>query len=92
VTLGFGGNISISLRKLGNITGGPFGASNIHKPVAGNPTTAEQNMILLYLALVGAGYRVFSTRLRTSRLGRTWTAIRSNEDIATSTVHQLSQF
>ncbi len=83
VTLGFGEIISISLENLENITGGPFGASNIHKPVAGNPTTAEQNMILLYLALVGAGLiAVFSTRLRASRLGRTWTAIRSDEDIA----------
>ncbi|MBI5929988.1 MAG: hypothetical protein HY862_11805 [Chloroflexi bacterium] len=83
VTLGFGEIISISLENLESITGGPFGASNIHKPVAGNPTTAEQNMILLYLALVGAGLiAVFSTRLRSSRLGRTWTAIRSDEDIA----------
>ncbi|KAB2861390.1 MAG: hypothetical protein F9K46_08535, partial [Anaerolineae bacterium] len=83
VTLGFGEIISISLENLENITGGPFGANNIHKPVAGNPTTAEQNMILLYLALVGAGLiAVFSTRLRSSRLGRTWTAIRSDEDIA----------
>ncbi|MCQ3931305.1 MAG: hypothetical protein DPW16_12685 [Chloroflexi bacterium] len=83
VTLGFGEIISISLENLENITGGPFGANNIHDPVAGNPTTAEQNMILLYLALVGAGLiAVFSTRLRSSRLGRTWTAIRSDEDIA----------
>lgn len=83
VTLGFGEIISISLENLENITGGPFGANNIHDPVAGNPTTAEQNMILLYLALVGAGLiAVFSTRLRASRLGRTWTAIRSDEDIA----------
>ncbi len=83
VTLGFGEIISISLENLENLTGGPFGANNIHDPVAGNPTTAEQNMILLYLALVGAGLiAVFSTRLRASRLGRTWTAIRSDEDIA----------
>lgn len=83
VTLGFGEIISISLENLENITGGPFGATNIHDPVAGNATTAEQNMILLYLALVGAGLiAVFSTRLRNSRLGRTWTAIRSDEDIA----------
>lgn len=83
VTLGFGEIISISLNNLEKITGGPFGASNIHKPVAGNSTTAEQNMILLYLALVGTGLiAVFSARLRSSRLGRTWTAIRSDEDIA----------
>lgn len=83
VTLGFGEIISISLENLENITGGPFGATNIHDPVAGRVTTAEQNMILLYLALVGAGLiAVLSSRLRASRLGRTWTAIRSDEDIA----------
>lgn len=83
VTLGFGEIISLSLRNLESVTGGPSGALGIPKPVPDGTPALTTNLALLYLALVGAGLIVVvSTRFRGSRLGRAWLAMRSDEDIA----------
>ncbi len=83
VTLGFGEIISISLENLTDITGGPFGALNVPKPLPKDATVAQSNLVILYLAIMGAAVVTFlSLRLRSSRLGRAWTALRSDEDIS----------
>lgn len=82
VTLGFGEIISISLENLLNITGGPFGAQGVPAPLPEGASIAEENLVILYLGIVGAGLVIFlSYRLRNSRIGRAWTALRSDEDI-----------
>ncbi|NDJ86967.1 MAG: hypothetical protein GYB66_13895 [Chloroflexi bacterium] len=83
VTLGFGEIISISLENLENLTGGPFGAQNVPKPLPSDATIAEANLTILYLATIGAMAVAFlALRLRHARQGRAWTALRSDEDIA----------
>lgn len=83
VTLGFGEIISIALENLEGLTGGAFGADGVPKPLPAGSSVAEANLAILYLAIIGsAGVAVLSMRLRSSRLGRSWMALRSDEDIA----------
>jgi len=83
VTLGFGEIVSIGLENLEDITGGPFGAKSIPKPLPTPFSIQQANLVILYLAFVAAGMvTMLSLRLRSSRLGRAWTALRSDEDIA----------
>lgn len=83
VTLGFGEIISISLENLEDLTGGPFGANNIPKPLPTPFSIDQANLVILYIAFIGAGaITLISLRLKSSRLGRAWTALRSDEDIA----------
>lgn len=83
VTLGFGEIISLGLKNLDSTTGGPSGAIGIPKAVPSGTPTDISNLTMLYLALVGAALVVMvSFRLRDSRLGRSWLAMRSDEDIA----------
>ncbi|MCI0713585.1 MAG: branched-chain amino acid ABC transporter permease [Chloroflexi bacterium] len=83
VTLGFGEIISIALENLESLTGGAFGADGVAKPLPAGSSVAEANLVILYLAIIGsAGIAVLSMRLKSSRLGRSWTALRSDEDIA----------
>lgn len=83
VTLGFGEIISDSLTNLEHITGGSFGADRVPKPLPDSTTVEDANRVILYLAILGCiGIAMLSLRLRSSRLGRAWTALRSDEDIA----------
>jgi ABC-type branched-subunit amino acid transport system permease subunit len=83
VTLGFGEIISLALNNLDETTGGPKGALEIPKPITEGTTGATSNLIFLYLAIMGAILVLFiSARLRNSRIGRAWLAMRSDEDIA----------
>lgn len=83
VTLGFGEIISLAMKNLDSTTGGPSGALGLGKPVAPGTSIPTSNLIFLYLAIVGAALVfVVSFRLRNSRLGRAWLAMRSDEDIA----------
>src|SRR5690606_389386 len=83
VTLGFGEIISLYMLNLDKVTGGPSGAIDIPKPVTDGTNIATSNLVLLYLSIIGAALVVLmSTRLRSSRLGRAWLAMRSDEDIA----------
>jgi branched-chain amino acid transport system permease protein len=85
-TLGFGEIVRI----MANSTlllpwlGGPQGVLDINKPIPVPPTDplAGPNQIY-YIALVCAAIVAFvSLRLRNSRLGRAWVAIREDEDVA----------
>jgi branched-chain amino acid transport system permease protein len=85
-TLGFGEIIRILAGSdlLKQWLGGPRGVLNIPKPFEVSPDhfLAGPNQIY-YLALIGAGLVAFiSIRLRASRLGRAWVAIREDEDVA----------
>lgn len=85
-TLGFGEIIRILAGSdlLKPVLGGPRGIINIPKPVEVPPDhfLAGPNQIY-YIALVCAAIVAFvAWRLRGSRLGRAWIAIREDEDVA----------
>lgn len=64
--------------------GGPQGILNIPKPIDVPPTSFLAGPLqIYYLALACAALVVFiAIRLRDSRLGRAWVAIREDEDVA----------
>lgn len=82
ITLGFAEIIRLLLVNLRDYTGGPGGILNLPPPTLlgeslGNPRG------IFYLALVMAAIVIFmSVRLRDSRLGRAWVAMREDEDVA----------
>ncbi len=82
VTLGFGEIIRLLVLNLREYTGGPGGVLEIPSPILfgynlGNPRG------ILYLAMAFAVIVTFFTiRLRDSRLGRAWVALREDEDVA----------
>ena len=82
VTLGFGEIIRLLFVNLREYTGGPGGVLNLPSPTVfgsdlGNPEG------ILYLGLIFAMIVAFLTiRLRDSRLGRAWIALREDEDVA----------
>jgi branched-chain amino acid transport system permease protein len=85
-TLGFGEIIRILAGSdlLKPWLGGPRGILNIPKPIELPPTNplAGPNQIY-YIALIFAVIVAFvAVRLRDSRLGRTWMAVREDEDVA----------
>ncbi|RME80739.1 MAG: leucine/isoleucine/valine transporter permease subunit, partial [Caldilineae bacterium] len=84
VTLGFGEIIRILATSdwLAPIEGGPQGVLHIPNPVLfGYTLNTPQTMY--YLVLLGALLAAFVTiRLRESRLGRQWMAMREDEDVA----------
>jgi branched-chain amino acid transport system permease protein len=88
VTMGFGELIRIILRN-STWTGGPQGVSNIPKP--GGPETPEGlpffNVLEIYkwywLALAVLAVLMWAVRrLENSRVGRSWLAVREDEDAA----------
>ncbi len=86
-TLGFGEIIRILAGSdlMKPLLGGPRGILNIPKPIDGllpDHPLAGPNQIY-YLSLLCAALIAFvAVRLRDSRLGRTWMAIREDEDVA----------
>ncbi len=90
-TLGFGEIIAILARSdlLKEYIGGPAGITNIPKPLASigmevSPDSwlAGPNQIY-YISLISIAIIAFiAVRLRDSRLGRAWVAIREDEDVA----------
>jgi branched-chain amino acid transport system permease protein len=82
VTLGFGEIIRLLMLNLRDYTGGPGGVLNVPSPIVfgadlGNPKG------ILYLAMIFSVVATFLTiRLRDSRLGRSWMALREDEDVA----------
>lgn len=83
VTLGFGEIIRLLFNNLRDLTGGPQGVLQIPRPVSGSSESAV--MALAYLVFLGAGAVAFlSMRLKASRTGRAWSAMKSNESIAQS--------
>ncbi|MEO8274556.1 MAG: hypothetical protein ABI620_10860 [Chloroflexota bacterium] len=85
-TLGFGEIIRILAGSdlLKPILGGPRGILNIPKPIDVPPTNFLSGPVqIYYLALACAAVVAFvAWRLRASRLGRSWMAIREDEDVA----------
>jgi branched-chain amino acid transport system permease protein len=85
-TLGFGEIIRILAVSdlLRPILGGPQGVTNVPRPIPVSATDplAGPNQIY-YIALVCAAVVAFiAYRLRDSRIGRAWVAIREDEDVA----------
>ena len=82
VTLGFGEIARLLVLNLRDYTGGPGGVINIPAPILfgmdlGNPRD------ILYIAMAfGLIVTFFTVRLRDSRLGRAWIAMREDEDVA----------
>lgn len=84
VTLGFGEIIRIMALSdwLRPWFGGAQGIQGIAQPKIGPLTIANQQQ-LYYLILAGIGLVVFiAWRLKDSRLGRSWMALREDEDVA----------
>jgi branched-chain amino acid transport system permease protein len=85
-TLGFGEIIRILAGSdlLKSVLGGPRGIINIPHPINVPPDSFLAGPLqIYYIALVAAGIVAFvAIRLRASRLGRAWLAIREDEDVA----------
>jgi branched-chain amino acid transport system permease protein len=85
-TLGFGEIIRILAGSdlLKPVLGGPRGILNIPKPIDVPPTHWLSGPVqIYYIALIFAAIVAFiAWRLRASRLGRSWMAIREDEDVA----------
>ena len=85
-TLGFGEIIRIlaGSNLLLPLLGGPRGIINIPKPIEVPPTNLFAGPVqIYYIALIFAALVAFvALRLRGSRLGRAWVAIREDEDVA----------
>jgi len=85
-TLGFGEIIRILSVSdlLRPWLGGPQGITNVPKPIdvpPGDPLSGPSQ--IYYIALICAGIIAFiALRLRDSRIGRAWVAIREDEDVA----------
>lgn len=85
VTLGFGEIIRLLFNNLRDYTGGPQGVLQIPRPLPKGSTGTVNYLIMVYLVFLGAGLvAFFSTRLKASRTGRAWSAMKSDEDIAQS--------
>ena len=82
VTLGFGEIIRLLLVNLRDYTGGPGGVLDIPPPLIGSWDLGNPRDIF-YLGMVFAAVTIFiSYRLRDSRIGRAWMAMREDEDAA----------
>jgi branched-chain amino acid transport system permease protein len=85
-TLGFGEIIALLIKSdlLKPWLGGPQGILNIPQPIATQPTDYLNGPVqIYYVALACAAVIAFAAwRLRASRLGRAWVAIREDEDVA----------
>ena len=84
VTLGFGEIIRVMAMSdlLKPYIGGAQGILQIAKPTIGRFTMVQPEHFY-YLILAGVGLAIFvSWRLRDSRLGRQWMALREDEDVA----------
>jgi len=85
VTLGFGEIIRLLFTNLRDYTGGPQGVLEIPRPLPAGATGPVGYLWMVYLVLFGVGViAFFSTRLKQSRIGRAWSAMKSDEDIAQS--------
>ncbi|MEE8545592.1 MAG: branched-chain amino acid ABC transporter permease, partial [Alphaproteobacteria bacterium] len=83
-TLGLGEIIRILVLSdaMAWLLGGSQGVLNIPKPRIGDLTLSDPTD-LFYLTLVCAGFVAYCAwRLENSRLGRAWTAVRDDEDVA----------
>lgn len=82
VTLGFGEIIRLLLLNLRDYTGGPGGVLNVPSPIVFGGDLGNPKGILYLAMLLGAVVAFITIRLRDSRLGRAWLALREDEDVA----------
>jgi branched-chain amino acid transport system permease protein len=84
VTLGFGEIIRIMINNESGITNGPVGVFSIPQPdLLGSELSGPFK--LYFVVLAGCFIAAFAAeRLRDSRVGRAWEAIREDEDVAAS--------
>jgi branched-chain amino acid transport system permease protein len=82
VTLGFGEIIRITLLNMNDYTRGSRGLFDVEKPIIGG--LRVDNVSEFYFFIVIAAFAVWfvTARLRDSRVGRAWEAIREDEDVA----------
>jgi len=92
VTLGFGEIIRLLFTNLRDYTGGPQGVLEIPRPLPEGAGGNVSYLAMIYLVFLGAGLvAFFSMRLKQSRTGRAWSAMKSDEDIAQSVGVNLVQ-
>lgn len=86
VTLGFGEIIRILIRSdiLTVLTNGPKGVTNVGQPTLNGEVFSDVNYMHLLLLLVLIGLFI-AKRLKDSRTGRAWIAIREDETVAQAT-------
>jgi ABC-type branched-subunit amino acid transport system permease subunit len=85
VTLGFGEIIRLLLTNLRDFTGGPQGILEIPRPLPEGAEGPVTYLWMVYLVFIGAAMAAFfSIRLKRARIGRAWSAMKSDEDIAES--------
>jgi branched-chain amino acid transport system permease protein len=84
VTLGFGEIIRIMINNQDGVTNGPVGVFAIPKPHFGGRELSGP-FELYFVVLAGCFVAAFAAeRIRDSRVGRAWEAIREDEDVASS--------
>jgi len=88
VTLGFGEIIRLFLVNKGDWTGGSQGLARVQPPPLPDPLndlTVGQHKEWYFFIIIGIFLMAFiASRLRESRIGRAWEAIREDEDVAAS--------
>ena len=84
VTLGFGEIIRILVVNMDNITGGAQGISAISTPSVALRDIDDPTSWYYFIVVAAALVAFVTTRLRDSRVGRAWEAIREDEDVAAS--------
>jgi branched-chain amino acid transport system permease protein len=86
VTLGFGEIVRILIRSdlLTSLTNGPRGVTNILQPTWRGQVFSDVNFTHLLFLMVLAGLFI-AKRLKDSRTGRAWIAIREDETVARAT-------
>lgn len=82
VTLGFGEIIRLILENWNEFSFGPSGIAGISRPSTfGIELTLDQHIVYLYYIMIAlVGFTIFVvSRLRNSRIGRAWIALREDE-------------
>ncbi|MBA4180543.1 MAG: ABC transporter ATP-binding protein [Anaerolinea sp.] len=82
VTLGFGEIVRILLVNMDNITAGAQGISAISTPDVVLRDIDDPTSWYYFIVIAAAIVAFVTTRLRDSRVGRAWEAIREDEDVA----------
>lgn len=82
VTLGFGEIIRILALNMDNYTRGSSGLFAITKPDVGFTRVDDTNEFFLMILIAAVVVWFVTARLRDSRIGRAWEAIREDEDVA----------
>ena len=93
VTLGFGEIVPIVARNMDSITNGAAGLNGIQAPKLLGYNFGIDAMPYYYVGLVLVALLIFvSTRLRDSRIGRAWMALREDETAASAMGINLVRF